>query len=82
MIEPPPIKSLAALREAEEKCTRCPLYKNATQVVPGEGPWRARIMLVREQPDDQEDRQGRPFVGPAGGVLAEALEEMPNSTVS
>jgi len=75
MIEPPPIKSLAALREAEEKCTRCPLYKNATQVVPGEGPRRARIMLVGEQPGDQEDRQGRPFVGPAGGVLPEALED-------
>ena len=53
----------------KQKCTRCPLYKNATQVVPGEGPTRARIMLVGEQPGDQEDKQGKPFVGPAGGVL-------------
>jgi len=70
-----PIKSLPALRSAEEKCTRCPLYKNATQVVPGKGPARARIMLVGEQPGDQEDKQGKPFVGPAGGVLARALED-------
>jgi uracil-DNA glycosylase len=70
-----PIQSLAALRTAEEKCTRCPLYRNATQVVPGEGLARARIMLVGEQPGDQEDKQGRPFVGPAGGVLAKALED-------
>jgi DNA polymerase len=66
---------LTALREAEEKCTRCPLYRNATQVVPGEGPARARIMLVGEQPGDQEDKQGRPFVGPAGSVLEKALED-------
>jgi DNA polymerase len=70
-----PIKSLRALRDAEEKCTRCSLYKNATQVVPGEGPTSARIMLVGEQPGDQEDKQGKPFVGPAGGVLAKALED-------
>jgi uracil-DNA glycosylase family protein len=69
------IKSLTALRDAEQKCTRCPLYKNATQVVPGEGPTRARIMLVGEQPGDQEDKQGKPFVGPAGGVLAKALQD-------
>ena len=69
------IKSLKALRAAEESCTRCPLYRNATQVVPGQGPARARIMLVGEQPGDQEDRKGKPFVGPAGGVLAKALEE-------
>jgi len=73
--ETPPIKSLSALRAAEEKCTRCPLYEKATQVVPGEGPARARIMLVGEQPGDQEDKQGKPFVGPAGGVLARALED-------
>ena len=63
------IKSLTALRDAEQKCTRCPLYKNATQVVSGEGPTRARMMLVGEQPGDQEDKHGKPFVGPAGGVL-------------
>jgi len=69
------IKSLTGLRSAEENCTRCPLYKHATQVVPGEGPTRARIMVVGEQPGDQEDRQGKPFVGPAGGVLAKALAQ-------
>jgi DNA polymerase len=69
------IRSLKALREAEAECTRCPLYKFATQVVPGKGPTRARIMMVGEQPGDQEDKQGKPFVGPAGGVLAKALEE-------
>ena len=72
--EPAPnIESLKALRAAEAACTRCPLYRNATQVVPGEGPAHARMMLVGEQPGDQEDKQGRPFVGPAGGMLAKAL---------
>lgn len=75
MTEPTSIKSLKALRDAEEACTRCPLYKHATQVVPGEGPARARIMMVGEQPGDQEDKQGKPFVGPAGGMLAKALED-------
>ena len=75
MSEPLPIKSLMALRAAEEKCTHCPLYRNATQVVPGEGLARARIMLVGEQPGDQEDKQGKPFVGPAGSVLEKALED-------
>ncbi len=70
-----PIKSLSALRRAEDQCTRCPLYKYATQVVPGEGPAHARIMMVGEQPGDQEDKLGKPFVGPAGGLLAEALED-------
>jgi uracil-DNA glycosylase len=70
-----PIKTLKALAAAEAACTRCPLYKNATQVVPGEGLKRARLMLVGEQPGDQEDKQGRPFVGPAGRVLAQALED-------
>jgi DNA polymerase len=69
------ITSLKALRAAEAVCTRCPLFKNATQVVPGEGPARARIMMVGEQPGDQEDKQGHPFVGPAGGILTKALEE-------
>lgn len=72
--EPEAIKSLKALRGAEQGCTRCPLYKNATQAVPGEGRSRAPIMLVGEQPGDQEDKQGKPFVGPAGRVLDEALE--------
>ena len=75
MNETPAINSLKALRAAEEKCTRCPLYKHATQVVPGEGPGRARIMMVGERPGDQEDKQGKPFVGPAGGVLAKALAD-------
>ena len=66
------IKLLAA--EAVD-CTRCPLYKNATQTVFGEGPAEAALMLVGEQPGDQEDLQGRPFVGPAGKVLDHALEE-------
>jgi len=74
-VEPEAIKSLKALRGAEQSCTRCPLYKNATQAVPGEGRSRASIMLVGEQPGDQEDRQGKPFVGPAGRVLAEALDD-------
>jgi DNA polymerase len=69
------IKSLSALREAEAGCTRCPLYRNATQVVPGEGPRRAQVMLVGEQPGDQEDRQGHPFVGPAGRLLDRATVE-------
>ena len=75
MAEPLNIRSLKVLRAAEEKCTRCPLYRRATQVVPGQGPARAHIMLVGEQPGDQEDKQGKPFVGPAGGVLAKALDE-------
>jgi uracil-DNA glycosylase len=75
MAAQPAIKTLKALRAAEAECTRCPLYKHATQVVPGEGPSRARIMMVGEQPGDQEDRQGHPFVGAAGGVLEKALED-------
>ena len=54
-------------------CTRCPLYRHATQTVFGEGPVGAAIMMVGEQPGDQEDRAGRPFVGPAGKVLDRAL---------
>jgi uracil-DNA glycosylase len=56
-------------------CERCPLYRDATQVVFGEGPVGALIMLVGEQPGDQEDRIGRPFVGPAGRILDQALTE-------
>jgi uracil-DNA glycosylase family protein len=68
-------RSLKALAEAEAACTRCPLYKNATQVVPGEGSPRARLMMVGEQPGDKEDLEGRPFVGPAGRVLDRAIAE-------
>jgi DNA polymerase len=71
----PLIRSLAQLRAAEAACTRCPLYKKATQVVPGEGPARAHVVVVGEQPGDKEDLAGKPFVGPAGRVLDQALEE-------
>jgi uracil-DNA glycosylase len=68
--------TLAALAAEEEVCTRCPLYRNATQAVPGEGPRGARVMLVGEQPGDAEDQSGRPFVGPAGRLLDRALEKV------
>jgi uracil-DNA glycosylase family protein len=68
-------KSLRQLPSAEEDCTRCPLYKEATQAVPGEGPHRAPFMLVGEQPGDKEDLAGKPFVGPAGRILDEALRD-------
>ena len=68
------IKTLAAPRRAQAECTRCPLYRFATQVVPGEGPARAPLMLVGEQPGDQEDLAGTPFVGPAGRILDRALQ--------
>lgn len=70
-----PIKSLRQLAAAEAACQRCPLYREATQAVPGEGPIRATFMLVGEEPGDKEDRTGRPFVGPAGRVLDEALRD-------
>ena len=74
--EPPePIKSLRQLAAAEGNCTRCPLYRDATQAVPGEGPRRAAFMLVGEQPGDREDITGKPFVGPAGRVLDQALRD-------
>jgi uracil-DNA glycosylase len=66
---------LRALREAAEDCRGCDLYEHATQTVFGEGPRAARIMLVGEQPGDMEDRMGRPFVGPAGRLLHEAMRE-------
>ena len=68
-----PIKSLKELVKAEAACTRCPLYKDANQAVPGEGPGHASFMLVGEQPGDKEDLAGKPFVGPAGRVLDQAL---------
>jgi uracil-DNA glycosylase family protein len=68
------IGSLHALAEAEGDCRRCPLYRDATQAVPGEGPSRAEFMLVGEQPGDKEDLAGKPFVGPAGRILDAALK--------
>jgi uracil-DNA glycosylase family protein len=70
-----PNTTIAKLRKEAAGCTRCHLYKNATQTVFGEGPSGARIMMVGEQPGDQEDLQGKPFVGPAGKLLDRALEE-------
>jgi uracil-DNA glycosylase family protein len=69
------ITSLAKLAQAEAACTRCPLYRDATQAVPGEGPAHATLMLVGEQPGDKEDIAGKPFVGPAGRVLDQALRD-------
>ena len=67
--------SLKAAREAAATCTNCHLYANATQTVFGEGSPKAEIVLVGEQPGDQEDLAGRPFVGPAGRLLDQALEQ-------
>ena len=67
--------SLPALREAAAGCRACDLYKTGTQTVFGEGAEHAQAMFVGEQPGDREDREGKPFVGPAGRVLDEALEE-------
>ena len=75
MDDAPNIRSLKALRAAEAECTRCPLHKFAIQVVPGEGPAHARIMMVGEQPGDKEDLAGKPFVGPAGRMLDKAIRE-------
>jgi DNA polymerase len=71
----PQRRSLTALREAATTCRGCPLYRDATQTVFGEGRASAEVVFVGEQPGDQEDRRGKPFVGPAGRVLGEALEE-------
>jgi uracil-DNA glycosylase family protein len=65
---------LSSLAEAARTCTACELYETATQTVFGEGPPDARVVLVGEQPGDVEDREGRPFVGPAGRLLDRALE--------
>jgi len=67
--------SLHAIAAALDRCRRCDLWRDATQAVPGEGPATARLMLVGEQPGDQEDLAGHPFVGPAGDVLNRALAE-------
>lgn len=66
---------LSSLREAAKHCEGCPLFANATQTVFGAGPARADVMMVGEQPGDVEDRQGKPFVGPAGRLLDQMLEE-------
>jgi DNA polymerase len=67
------VARLDQLRAAAAGCTACDLYERATQTVFGEGPVGAPMMLVGEQPGDQEDRSGRPFVGPAGRILDEAI---------
>lgn len=66
---------LSQIRDDAKRCTDCPLYKHATQTVFGEGPAGAKIVLVGEQPGDQEDLAGKPFVGPAGQVLDRALAD-------
>lgn len=71
----PDSSSLDVLRQAARGCTACHLYKRGTQTVFGEGPKRAPLMLVGEQPGDYEDVAGKPFVGPAGKILDRALEE-------
>jgi DNA polymerase len=73
--EPHATGSLTAMRREAESCTRCPLYKTATQTVFGEGPRDAPVVFVGEQPGDQEDLAGKPFVGPAGKLFDRALEE-------
>jgi uracil-DNA glycosylase family protein len=72
---PPTSSSLRILREQATGCRACPLWKNATQTVFGEGPQHAQIILVGEQPGDKEDLAGKPFVGPAGLMLDRALGE-------
>lgn len=70
----PAVLTPEALRRGASACRACELFEPATQVVVGEGPVEARVMLVGEQPGDREDLAGRPFVGPAGRILAEGLE--------
>jgi DNA polymerase len=71
----PPLRSLSGLAAAAQDCKACPLYANATQAVFGEGAARAQMVLVGEQPGDAEDKEGHPFVGPAGSVLDRALAD-------
>src|SRR2546429_3027359 len=76
MAQPPPTaRSIEQLREAAASCQACDLWVEATQTVFGEGSEHSRMMLVGEQPGDQEDLQGKPFVGPAGRLLERALDE-------
>ena len=70
----PDDRSLDALKEAAAGCRACDLWEKGTQTVFGEGPPQARVVMVGEQPGDQEDRVGKPFVGPAGQILDEALK--------
>jgi uracil-DNA glycosylase len=70
----PESRSLRTLRQAAADCRGCPLWKDATQTVFGDGPRKATLMLVGEQPGDREDIEGEPFVGPAGRILAKALQ--------
>jgi len=72
----PDAPTLPKLRDAAAVCHGCDLWRNATQTVFGEGTQRADVMFVGEQPGDQEDQQGAPFVGPAGRMLDKALEEV------
>ena len=67
--------SLKQLTGEISKCRGCKLWERATQAVCGEGDPKAKIMLVGEQPGDQEDKTGKPFVGPAGGILDQALQK-------
>ena len=71
----PDTRSIRALRDAVQRCRGCPLFADATQAVFGEGKLASEVMLVGEQPGDQEDRAGAPFVGPAGKLLDRALDE-------
>src|SRR2546429_8813726 len=71
----PPRPSLKSLREAAAGCKACPLWKTGTQTVFGKGSPKAKVMFVGEQVGDQEDKLGQPFVGPAGKLLDQALEE-------
>ncbi len=71
----PAKKTLPALREAVQNCRGCDLYRYATQAVAGEGAASSTIVFIGEQPGDEEDRRGQPFVGPAGRLLDRALEE-------
>src|SRR5678815_4294748 len=71
----PAKRTLTALRAAAASCKGCDLYQHATQTVFGEGSSRAKVILLGEQPGDQEDRSGHPFVGPAGKLLDKALAE-------
>ena len=71
----PETSSLPTLKSASKTCTACHLFKHATQTVFGEGPKGAALMLLGEQPGDQEDLAGKPFVGPAGKILDRALED-------
>ncbi|RWX64709.1 uracil-DNA glycosylase [Mesorhizobium sp. M4B.F.Ca.ET.089.01.1.1] len=76
-LEPTPGEkaSIGDLREAAKACRRCPLWRNATQIVFGEGPDSAEVVFVGEQPGDQEDVAGKPFVGPAGRIFDATLED-------